>query len=59
MFKAALSYISESTQSQMTPCKNQQAKSMLVPIKLRAATPEAEAHINWPNGKPVQRKGSH
>lgn len=44
IFKAAVSYISESTLNQMTPCKNQQTKSMPVPIKLRAA-----AHINWLN----------
>lgn len=53
IFKAGLSYISLSTSSQMTPCKNQQTKSMPVPIKLRAATPRAEAHINWLNDNSI------
>lgn len=46
IFKAALSYISESTSSQLTPCKHQ-TKAIPDPIKLRAATPRAETHINW------------
>lgn len=35
----------------MTPCKNQQSKLVPVPIKFRAATHRADAHINWMDAK--------